>query len=74
MLAAGDAGADLPVLIELLERMHADKGFTIRCDIRVRAPLPIIDARLNPSQPYRRPWSEKPSFSPSGPPIRRSLR
>jgi signal transduction histidine kinase len=36
-----DAAADLPVLIELLERMHADKGLTIRCDIRVKAPLMV---------------------------------
>ncbi|NBC46694.1 MAG: ATP-binding protein [Gammaproteobacteria bacterium] len=39
--SAFDADADLPVLIELLERMHADKGVTIRCDTRVTAPLMV---------------------------------
>lgn len=36
-----NASADLPVLIELLERMHADKGLTICCTNRVVAPLMV---------------------------------
>ena len=33
--------ADLPVLIELLERMYADKGLSIRCDNRLSTPLMV---------------------------------
>lgn len=36
-----DTAADLPVLIELLERMYADKGLTIRCEDRLSAPLMV---------------------------------
>ena len=36
-----ETAADLPVLIELLERMHADKGLSIRCDNRLSTPLMV---------------------------------
>ncbi|MBK1704161.1 sensor histidine kinase [Halochromatium glycolicum] len=36
-----DASADLPVLIELFERMHADKGLTVRCDNALTRPLMV---------------------------------
>lgn len=36
-----ETAADLPVLIELLERMYADKGLNIRCDNALSAPLMI---------------------------------
>lgn len=39
--SAFDTAVDLPVLTELLERMYADKGLTIRCDNRLAAPLTI---------------------------------
>lgn len=36
-----DADADLPVLIDLFERMHTDKGLTVRCDNALTRPLMV---------------------------------
>jgi signal transduction histidine kinase len=36
-----DSAVDLPVLVELLERMYADRGLSIRCDNLLSVPLMI---------------------------------
>jgi signal transduction histidine kinase len=36
-----DAGSDLPVLVEVLERMYAARSLTIRCDNALPAPLMV---------------------------------